>query len=251
MWIVNSEPFFSKRTAKLLTSFWRCKSRGTVNHFRASESMVGNQEGLYLSLWACTQLQTSGASQKGAPARTPHAKQPNITLQSFEIPQSHYNKCCFQTALGDVQKAGQCGRNFHLIHLCFVLGNKKATGVFYIQATSQAKNIDLFPEFWLRQFNQFTSLSSDVNFLGQIWVELGSAEWGQFLMRWNSKEIRLKTNHSYIPVIQSFPVPSRLTVGWNVHRNFPQQLRTDLLYRQYSGEKHWMEVEKEPPCFIK
>lgn len=185
-------PVFSKRTAKLLTSFWRCKSRGTVNHFRASESMVGNEEGLYLFLWACTQLQTSGASQKGAPARTPWAKRPNITLQSFEIPQSWYNKSCFYTRAGSQPEDRPMREKlpFHSFTLC--LGHLKMTGVFYIQAPSQVKNIDLFSKFWPREFNQFISLSSDVNFLGQPLVVLGAEKWGQFLMRWNSKEMRLK-----------------------------------------------------------
>lgn len=251
MWIVNSELFFPNAQPNYWQVFEGANQGGLLIISEHPSLWWGIKKAFICPSGPAPNCKHQEHPKKGAPARTPHSKQPNITLQSFEIPQSHYKKCCFQTGLGDVQKAGQCGRDFRLIHLCFVLGNKKATGVFYIQAPSQVKNIDLFSEFWLRQFNQFTSLCSDVNFQGQIWVELGAAEWGQFLMRWNSKEMRLKTNHSYITVFQSFPVPSRLTVGWNVHRIFQQQLRTDLLYRQYSGEKHWMEVEKEPPCFIK
>lgn len=167
--------------------------------------MVGNEEGHYLFLWACTQLQTSGASQKGAPARTPWAKRPNITLQSFEIPHSCYNKSCFHTRAGSRPEDRPMREKLPFHSLALRLGHLIMTGVFYIQAPSQVKNIDLFSKFWLREFNQFISLSSDVNFLGQPLVVLGAEKWGQFLMRWNSKEMRLKK-----PIIHTSP-------SFNVH----------------------------------
>lgn len=217
MWIVNSDPcFFPNAQPNYWQVFEGANQGGLLIISEHLSLWWGNEEGLYLFLWACTQLQTSGASQKGAPARTPWAKRPNVTLQSFEIPQYRYNKCRFHTRAGSRPEDQPTWKKLpsHSFALC--LGHLKTSGV----APSQVKNIYLFSKFWLRQFNQFISLSSDVNFLGQLLVELGTAKWGQFLMRWNSKEMRLKTNHSYITVIQRSPVPSRLTAEWKAHRHF-------------------------------
>lgn len=174
MWIVNSEQFFPN---------------AQPNYWQVFEG--ANQGGLliiseHLSLW--WGIKKAFICPSGPAPNCKHQEhlnkvhQPGLLMLSNPTSHCSHLKYHNPTITNAVSKQGwETSRK---------PANAEETSVSFICALSweTKKRQECFTS---RPFNQFTSLSSDVNFLGQIWVELGATEWGQFF-----NEVKFQRNET-------------------------------------------------------